>query len=427
MIINNIKVVHLATTINGGAGRSALRLHNAMLSRGVASSFISLDPFLPGNEKLFIYSWNTFANEIALKSDNRLKKILKRFWKVKQPILMDEALIERFKNIHGQLKCEIASIPYAEIEIWDHPLVKDADIINLHWVAGMINYPAFFKYIKRPVLWTFHDMQPFSGLFHYSNDAIYNEYLCHSLTHDIIGIKTKAILSFKKPLAVVTPSRWLAKEALKSKVFENVSLSIIPYSIDPKIFKLQDKIAARGVLGLPTDGIIILFVAQYISNYRKGFDLLLNALKILDNKKNFHFVALGNTIYTDFPEDIKVITPGHINSDKELSLHFAAADVFILPSREDNLPNTLLESLMCGTPVISFKVGGISEHIIPFKTGILANELSGKALADAIQAFLDNPNLFDRQEIHEYAKMHFLPNRQVEAYLELFEKLLHQK
>ena len=150
-----MKIVHISTSDKGGAGIAALRLHKGLLQQNVDSSFLSL--FGSGTGET-----NSEFNINPSVQLSNLQKIKRKFG---LPVTQVERNLRMLKGIKGDY--EIFSFPFSDFQIEQHPLVQSADIINLHWVAGLINYPSFFKFIKKPVVWTLHDMNPFMGGFHY--------------------------------------------------------------------------------------------------------------------------------------------------------------------------------------------------------------------------------------------------------------------
>ena len=173
---------------------------------------------------------------------------------------------------------------------------------------------------------------------------------------------------------------------------------------------------------LPLDKKILLFVSDTIENTRKGFDLLLDAIKMC-NSNNVHLCAIGKkSDKIDYPENISFI--GKIKDEKLLALAYSAADAFDLPSIEDNLPNVMLESLACGIPVISFPVGGMKEIIETGINGIISKEISARSLADSIQSFVHDELTFSPESIRQSAMRNFDPEAQTFRYLKLYHKLL---
>lgn len=408
-----MKVLHITTSAKGGAGIAAMRLHQALCKNGVASGFLSTNMTLDFDNKIvddvfFKYKKPSVLKKIRIKLENY-------FFSSEL-----QKTIEYFENIKGKMCFEMATLPFSSFRLQDHPLVQEADIINLHWMGGILDYPSFFEQCQKPIVWTLHDRNPFQGFFHYQNDERFNAKISTDFDDIMKQIKAVALRQIKKG-AVVSPSKWLLGEAINSDFFPSFINECIPNSIDLDVFKLQDKMGLRQEYSLGSDDFIILFVADSVKNHRKGFDLLIEALSLLENIQ-VTVVAIGNG---EIPivANIKIIPLGAISTADEMAKCYALADVFVLPSREDNLPNVMLEAFACGTPVIGFPVGGIAEHTKLNLTGILADEISSLSLAKAIQLFYETKTNYKREVIRKYAVDNFSLKKQADAYQKVYDEI----
>lgn len=398
-----MKIVHLTSSDNGGAGNAARRLHEALLKAGADSTLLckSKTTTTPG---IIQYQESTFS------------KIMKRLSFI--PYRQNKYA----KYLYGPNKLsgyESYSFPEAIYDVSSHPLLKTADIINLHWVGSGINYPKFFARIKKPIVWTLHDMNPFLGLSHFKFDRENNPQN-EGLEQSLIKIKSDAIHQHAN-LHIVNLCSWMKDYSSKSSAFANVDQRIIFNSIDTQIYKYLDKDTARETLGLPKNKKIFLFICQYLSNLRKGFKLLQNVIESCDFD-DILFLSVG----AENPTGIKhnIYSLGSISDEKYLATVYSAADALILPSIEDNLPNTMVESLCCGTPVISFSNGGMRDVIKTGENGILIKDQSSESLAKAMKAFIDNSDNMNPIKISESACDLFSPIRQAENYLSFYNNIL---
>lgn len=409
-----IKVVHLSTSKGGGAGIAALRLHKAMMGKdGISSSFVSLSPHEEPNTFQFT---NPALKSIGKRAYNKAWRIINKMMAIQERYKVGS---EYEKLIH-ELDCEIASHPYGYIALKDNPIIQGADIINLHWVAGLIDYPTFFSSINKPIVWTLHDMNPFRGLFHYNNDQIINHTKAGGLDNTVCRIKSNGIRSLKKKLHIVGPSNWIAEAASESDIFRKKDISTIPNSVCVNTFKYREN-DIKSQLSINPDNRTLLFIAQHINNKRKGFKILCEALGTL-GEIPLTLIAIGKKNEIDLPNlDIKWI--GEVNDPNELAQYYSCSDGFLLPSLEDNLPNVMLEAFSCGTPVLGFPVGGIKEHVNS-DTGILARDTSAEALRDAIIKFCDSDTKFSKEVIRNYAVEKFNERQQVESYLSIYRSIL---
>jgi glycosyltransferase involved in cell wall biosynthesis len=186
---------------------------------------------------------------------------------------------------------------------------------------------------------------------------------------------------------------------------------------------IEKKVASKR-LGIENEYKTFLVVAEHLENFRKGNDLLIDALSSIKEGINLITVGKGEI---NLPDNVLHFKQGSIHNEQKLNDVFAAADLFILPSREDNLPNVMLESFASGTPVLSFKTGGMLDWIKPHVTGFFAEEFKAASLAKAIRDFCNNHYQFDPGTIRKYALEHFSVVKQANSYLNLYRMILNRK
>ena len=261
--------MHISTYRSGGAGRAAYRIHEALLKNGVDSSFLTIEDLGENCSKSFSY-YNELPATLIKPPDFierqknrirfRIKKHLNIVIKSKKDKERDEKIKRReergvafnqFSAISNSLNCETASLPFSSYDILQNPIVKQADIIHLHWLATMLDYPSFFKNNRKPVVWTLHDMNPFQGLFHYKEDEARNRELTDGLDEKVLSIKQRSITKRKAKMRIVTPSSWLLKEVENSKVFKNIKSCSIANPIGTSFFSPGDKKELRRLNQIP--------------------------------------------------------------------------------------------------------------------------------------------------------------------------------
>lgn len=414
-----LKIVHISTYINGGAGIAAFRIHEALLKNNIDSHFLCTDEPMEGLSKAVVQYHKPVCNlaQRGLKKVKRLVGANIDLGTLNSRYRMEYLL----KEIQPSLSCEIARLPFSDFDLLSHPLVKSADVIHLHWVSGFLDYPSFFCTNQKPVIWTLHDMNPVMGIYHYEADQERNMYISKELDERVAKKKRKLINQAKVPIQAIAPSRWLQEKATNSNVFQPSPVGNIPYALNTEIFIHRDTATLRQELGIPVANSIFLFVAQNISYYRKGFDLLLDALKQMANPE-ITLLIIGYSGEFDFPS-LHCIHLGSVYNRQLLSCYYSLADAFILPSREDNLPNVMLESLACGTPVIAFDTGGMSEFIQNGITGLKATEINSLSLKNAIEKFLVDKDQFNRIIIRQYAVELFNEEKIASQYLKMYKTL----
>jgi len=399
----------------------------------------------------------------ALRHSKQDAVMIVRYNKNKSPYIYQTVLkapqfeTERkiFKNIQeieiNQNRTDLTntwfSIPYPGYDISKTPIIVHSDIINLHWVAEFQSVETITSLLKtgKPVVWTLHDENPYTGGCHYSAGCIkYQEdcYDCLQLKVNrnqipFYNLKNKIKL-WGKNLTIVTPSAWLAKSARKSRVFKDLRIEIIPNSLETHIFKPKPKQLAKEELRIKPHVVTLLFGAHTGNEKRKGFSKLLEALNhCLQDEKFKHLAKTGGIKIMTFgpPQeelkemDIEIKTNGYIEDDDKLATIYSAADMFILPSLEDNLPNTMLEAMACGTPVISFEVGGMPDLIQNGVTGYMAPCFESQKFGQLILRLVFNKNLREemRANCRELIVKKFKLQDQAENYLELFNSLLKER
>lgn len=281
-----------------------------------------------------------------------------------------------------------------------------ADIVHLHWIAGGFVNVRTLPGFERPLVWTLHDMWPFTGGCHYDDgcgrfSAACGEcpHLGSSLPSDLssVGWRRRQAAYSALDLTVVTPSRWLAGLAGRSPLLGRFPLRIIPNGIDIGVFKPMDKAEARRKMRLPAEGKVVLFgAAGATSDPRKGYPELKEALSRLNASWSgapLHAVVFGSDAQDDLlPLGMPTTFAGTIADDQLLRTLYSAADVYVAPSRQENLSNTVMEALACGTPCAAFDVGGMPDMIVHLASGYLARPFDVADLAEGIRWILTHPS-----------------------------------
>jgi glycosyltransferase involved in cell wall biosynthesis len=385
-----MRVVHISTVdATGGAARAALRLHKGLREIGVNSEMVvqsksSNDPSIHQIEK-------TSGNSSALAE------------------LIQRGYIDLNRT---DLSTTYFSAGFSGIDLRDDPRVAAADVLNLHWVAGFQNPVsiAALQELGKPMVWTLHDQRAFTGGCHFSAGCAKFEQGCigcPQLADDPAGFTSmnlfdSAVFLTPRAITVVAPSRWLAECARRSLLFRKSRVEVIPYGIEHDVFAPRDRATLREELGLSPSVFYFLVGADHGSEKRKGFRELREALAISMAEEPFarrvqngeiQFLSFGRTSPELENGPVPVRSLGYINSDQTMAAVYGAADVYILPSLEDNLPNTLLEAMSCGTPVVAFNTGGVPDMVEPKVTGWIAPCGNTKILANAILQSAQATNL----------------------------------
>ncbi len=377
-----MKVVHISTGYNhGGAAIACKRLVEAQRIVGIDARIITQES---GVFPEYVYS--TTKSFIKKKIN-----FLRLAW---------EKFVFLFYEISKEGRFHYSLANTGE-KIANHPLIKQSDIIHLHWInAGFISLIGLKELINtgKPIVWTMHDIWAFTGGCHIADKCVnYQDRCadCFYLTQrqkDIFSLKQqkrKSILYNTDNLFFIAPSKWQYQRAKSSSLLKGKNIEIIHNAIAP-IKNISSKSECRKHFKLLMDKKLILFGAFNTNDRHKGMKYLMEALKILDKYPDIELMVFGKQS-EEFKElPFKVNYLGYFSDEMKMRMVYKAADIFVTPSIEDNLPNTILESFTCGTPVVAFKTGGIPEIIDHKKNGYLAEFKNINDLAQGIKWCLEN-------------------------------------
>ena len=375
LTVNTPKVALFSTTESGGAGIAALRLHTSLRSIGTASHMFVANQkmrhsglhVLPLHGQRVIPSGNGTAAALELLGNS----------------IHDESVkVGAYKNRPSGL--EMFSTAEQCADLCNFPFLKDFDLVHLHWVAEFLNPDSLQCMKGRPVVWTLHDMRPFTGGCHYAGECRKYRQNCGACPQ--LGSTDERDMSFQiwqkamtiyreLDLHVVAPSQWLADEAKQSSLFSRFPVHVIKYTHELEIFRPLNKKLLRENTGISPNETVLMFSAQNLGNARKGTKYLIDCMEKLARtplKDSLHILLLGNNpLEKFFNLGLKTSAFGHINNPEQMAAAYTIADAVLVPSLEDNSPNVVSEAAGCGTPVIAFAAGGIPEMIRHEKTGWL--------------------------------------------------------
>jgi len=394
----------------GGAAIAANRLMKALNESGT-------------NANMLVRDKNSFENNIYTINNSRIKRFINfiRFlW---------ERFIIFIANGFDRKSLFQVSTANTGTDISKHPLVQTADIIHIHWInQGFLSLSDIKSLINsgKPIVWTIHDLWITNGIYHYNSEKSSNKFIA-KLDKIVFNRKSKIGLH---NVTFVGCSKWIVDEARKSRLLTDAKIISIPNPIDLSLFHPIKKMEARSLLSLPSNKYILLFAAAKISDKRKGLDSFIDACCILKKKfpgiaEKIEIAVMGNisekelNIYP-FPTHIL----GYISDIEKMITIYSCADTFIIPSLEDNLPNTIMESMSCGTPCIGFNTGGIPEMIDHMQNGYVAEYKNAEDLAKGINWILNEANYAElsanarNKVVESYSE-----NIIAEKYIELYKSL----
>ena len=340
--------------------------------------------------------------------------------------------------LHNRLSKENlfdVSIANTGTSITKLPAFKEANIIHLHWInQGMLSIKEMGEILasNKKVVWTMHDMWPFTGICHHAGDcSAYTKGCGHcpylkapsrnDLSHTVFKRKQSAYR--KGNITFTACSQWLRELAEKSPLTQGEKVVSIPNPIDTEIYCPMDQIEVRNKLNLPLDKKIVLFAAMKASDKRKGMDYLVEAVRLMDHHcDNLLFLIAGNQgeeIEKQLPLPSKSM--GYV-SPQQMPMLYNAADLFVTPSLYENLPNTIMEAMACGIPCVGFQTGGIPEMITHGENGYVARYKDAADLAEGMLWALGeevHPTLSTngrRKVLEEYAE-----EKVIQQYRKIYE------
>ena len=363
--------------MSGGAARAAYRIHHALRSHGVDSRML-VDNATAGD-------WTVdgpkgTVSKVLAKVRAPLASLLTKTLKTGNPIIHSPAIFPSH---------------------WSKRLnASDADVIHLHWVNGEMMSIADIGNIKKPVVWTLHDLWAFCGAEHFTTDHRWRDgYAAANRPSYESGFDLNRWVAerkrkhWKRAMHIVTPSRWLSDCAKQSVLMRDWPITVIPNAIDIDTWQPVDKALARQLLHMPPDVPLLLFGAMGgAKDPRKGFDLFQGMLTHLrGHLAGMELIVFGQ-LAPEAPVDVgfPVHYAGHLHDDVSLRLLYSAADVMVIPSRQDNLPNTGLEAHACGTPVLAFDTCGLPDIVAHQHTGYLAKPFDVLDLANGLRWMLND-------------------------------------
>ncbi len=369
-----LRIAMITTSDHGGAGLACLRSAQSLRAQGHEVTIYALFPQTPDATYVWPLPIHSSHHAHSFQEDD-LRHVWRRM-----------AVLNRQEESHLVAR-ELFSKAGSVIDATAlGAVLAHSDVVHLHWVAGAVDFDDMAGMVRdKPVVWTFHDMNPITGGCHYSEGCTGYENECREcpllseasdLAHRAWRRKRDAYAQIKS-LDVICPSDWLADCTRRSSLLGDRPVHVMPNIFPIESFKPTNRIVARQKLGLPLDKKLFVFGADSLNNQRKGGDILRDSLQYLRKMESDGVPAIQDVEGIFFGAsslelDVPVHAMGYVQDPVRLALIYSAADVFAFPSREDNAPQTVIEALMSGTPVVGFGVGNLPETIVHEDTGYIA-------------------------------------------------------
>lgn len=413
-----MKLIHLSHTDAGaGAGRAAYRIHRSLLELGLDSRMLvadkrTADPTVSGLKRSGL-SRARLCEWLEARNGNRLAA---------DP-----------HTLFSPASC-------AQFDPASHPDVRAADVVSLYWINGGFVSPESMARIGKSLVWRLSDVWPFTGGCHYPGACNHFEAQCGGcpqLRQPRLEDAAKRLWLRKQDswrdidLTVVAPSNWMAGLARRSSLFASRRVEVIPTGVDLDRYCPGDRRAARARWGLPQDRLLVLFGAMnWSEDLRKGYRELHQALEVLAMSPLASRV-LAVVFGSDNPLPpgllpMPAVSLGRLEADEALAAAYNCADVVVVPSLEDNLPNVALEAIACGAPVVAFDVCGMPDIVVDGKNGRLVSRVDPIGMGKALVEILSNSErlVSMRLSSRQLAQQRFSLDSQAKAYLGLYDQII---
>lgn len=400
----------------GGAGRAALRLHEGLRGAGIAS-------------RLLVQSTGLVAPDVLA-----TRTPMGRFWGLTRPVLDKLPTLVYPRRTAATYSPAVVPGTF----LW-RLHAAEADVVNLHWIAGGFVRIEDLVRIGKPIVWTLHDMWAFTGGCHYDEEC--GRYTAQCGRCPQLGSRWERDLSRwgwrrkrriwdRTPFVVVSPSRWLADRAAESSLMAGRRIEVIPNGLDLKHFRSLPRELARESLHLPAERDVILFGAvSATSDTRKGFAHLRQAVARLardPHTRDALLVVFGAVPPKHETLEMEVRYLGRLNDDLSLPIVYSAADVMCVPSTTESFGQTAMEAAACGVPVVGFATSGLLDIVDHQRTGYLATPFDAEDFAAGIQWILgdDGRRRFLSEAARKTAEQNFDIRSVAARYVALYEDVL---
>jgi glycosyltransferase involved in cell wall biosynthesis len=420
-----MKVVHLSfTDIAGGAARAAWRVHRSLDSVGI-------------NSAMFVGSAYSHGSDVTQYSPTAgLASGLRR--RARRAVLRRDHMALMYRPAGTEPYWDDRTTNGSEVGV----LAPAADVYHIHQITDFVDYAALpILSARAPIVWTLHETTPLTGGCPYPYECVGFTRQCgacpqlgssdeRDLSHAVWRRKQSHYSRIAPTrMHVVGPSQWIAEQARRSTLLNRFPVSVIPYALDTEIFRpMREARRLLDAFGVPPSARIVLFVAEHTNYLRKGFTLLDSALARLKDISDVALISLGRGEKPTLQSALPHIHLGTLTEDRMIAAVYSMADVFVIPSLEDNLPNTVLESMACGTPVVGFRVGGIPDMVREGENGLLVPRGDITGLASAIETLLTDESRRACMGAagRRIAEREYNYRVQSERYLNLYSSLLNE-
>lgn len=393
-----MKVLHISTVDNAGAGMCCLRIHQSLLDIGIESKMVVLHNTQFAAEE---YQYGYLKNKLSRIPSKLLRMVGLKLTEGNKII----ALKEQYHTAY--------TLPVSSVDLTKCEWVDWADIIHLHWVNNYLDHPSFLRKIKKPIVWTLHDEGFFYGIAHYSNSVLKgNEMECR-----YAQIKREA-LSDVANLCVVLLSNFMKRKFENHELLKGRMVRVINNMVDTTQFHPLSRKQARKRFGVTDNDIVFAFTAVDIGEERKGLAMLSMVIAELNNPR-FKILAIGGN-----PQNVvlpNVVPVGTMLGAESISEALSIADYYAMPSYQEAFAQSPMEAMACGLPVVVFPVSGTSE-LVNEDNGIICDDFTPEALRRGIETLMSRQ--YNPEKIRQDMINRFSPKAIAEKYIELYKEVL---
>lgn len=415
-----MNILHINTLQHGGAALCAMRINNALKAQGIDSRML----FAEGTSLPEGISGAIAQQDKSFWDSNIIGRIIRRLF-ANTPLCPSKKYKtdRQLTYINNRLEQRLyMHSPFSYYKnIINHPLIKWADIVHLHWVADFVDYPSFFTQIKKPIVWTLHDQHPAIGILHFETPIISQIPEQLQKTNQYCKKIKKDSLRNLQNLTLVAISKQMKEVCKQSDILKQFPTTIINNGINEQLFKPVDKSIARQSLGIPADHIVFAFCANNLSDKWKGTSNLIRALEGL-HLHNITLVCIGGGILP-VQSSINILKTGYIYNEQILSALYSSADYYLMPSFSEGFAQVPMEAMACGTPVIAYPCSGTDE-LITDECGIICDDFTIPSLVKAIKTAMGSN--YDRKAIRSHLIKRFSYSKIITKYTDLYRTILQQ-
>lgn len=409
-----MRILHIGTHANSGAGLGMMRLHRDLQEAGVDSRVLCLR-YDGTDSEAFGFLDDPRIN--GRRERRPVRSVLRRLGIYHDEQSRGDTTVSDLRRAHPRV---MVSTPFSRYRLDKCKLIGEADVIHLHWTSGFLDWPTFFRRVRKPVVWTLRDENPALGFWHYRSDM--PETLTPELkAKDALLRNRKAdILRSYESLSIASLSSEEDAFFADSGAFAGRRHLVIPNSVDEKTFVRGDGDSIRREFGIPEQDKVLVFVAQYLSEPRKGFQDLAAAVSKL-GRNDLTVLCVGSPPMPETGPGVRFIPVGPVTDMSRLAKVYSASDLFVSPSKAETFGKTTTEALACGTPVVSYPNSGAKDIIGP-DDGELSDDFTAKALERAIRKALSRS--FDPSGLRSRVLAQFSREKVAAAYFDLYDSLI---